>query len=151
MVKIDSGKKSMQVGFLLGIITYVFLVLFTTVIYYLCKKENFISENSMHEVINGFNFMHVNVAGAVLAALVPFFVLHYDKVKYVPLCVVTAAIMYFFLFFISLVVPEVLFGGLDYALETFDAKFYATVTFPLGSIIGTVWSVVFKSIIKINK
>lgn len=150
-MKIDSGKKSMQAGFLLGVITYALLAIFITVIYYLCKKENFISAESMHEVVNGFNFMHINVVGALLAALVPFFVLRYDEAKYVPLCVITAAIIYLFLFFISLVVPEVLFGGLDYPLETFDAKFYAMVTFPLGSIIGTVWSVIFKSVLRIRK
>lgn len=147
-MKMDSWKKSMQTGFLLGFVTYAVWFVFTIAVYYLCGRENYIESDSMREVINGFSFMHINVFGAIAASLVPFFVLRYDEVKYVLLCVITAPVMYLFLFFITLVVPEVLFGGLDYPLETFDAKFYATMTFPLGSIIGTLWSVVFKALLK---
>lgn len=150
-MKIDSWKKAMQGGFLFGLITYALLAVFTTVVYYMCGRENFIAPESMHEAIGGLSFMHVNVVGAIVAALVPFFALSYKSVKYVPLCFFTAAVMYLFVFFISLVVPEVIFGGLDYPLETLDAKFYATMTFPLGTFVGTVWSVIFKAVIKMKQ
>lgn len=150
-MKMDSWKTSMQNGFLFGFISCILLAVFTAAVYFMCGKENYIAHEGMKEAIGGLSFMNINVFGAILAAAVPFFLLRYDSVKYVSLCFVTAAVTYILLFFFLLVVPEVLSPGLNSLFETFDAKFYATITFPLGTVVGTVWSIVFRSIFKLNK
>lgn len=146
MIRINSWKQSVKSGLLNGIITSVLLTIFVCFVHYvLLGQEEFIGKAETLDHIGIFSFKVIQIVGALLSACVPIFLLRYSKFKFLYLYAFLSSALYVLLYIFLLFFGEIISFGFLYPMENFDTIVYACVSFPIGSVIGTIISIIINS------
>ena len=137
-LKIDSNKKAVIAGVLLGTCVFFAYAIFTCLLYYLLGGENFVYKGETRDVVNGISFNIVQIMAVVISAVIPILLIRYKKMEHYELCVFIAIVLYalyFIVYFICLSAMPVEMA-LGFPMNSFDALIFGIFNFPLGAIIG---------------
>lgn len=138
MLKIDSSKKAIVAGVILGFCVFFAYALFTCLLHYLFNGEHFIDKGATKESINGISFSVVQSIAVVISAVIPILLIRYKKVDYYVLSIFIAVALYilFFVIYIVYVGAMPIEKALKFPMNSFDALYYGIFNFPLGAVIG---------------
>ena len=142
-MKVDSIKKSLVAGIVLGSCVFLVYTLFTCFIYYLLNGENFVYKGEIRNVINGISFDAVKIVAVVISTVIPIMLVRYKKITHYIFTILIAVVLYIAYFSAYLValsyVPIEM--AINFPMNSFDAFIYGLVNFPLGAIIGIIINV----------
>ena len=137
-MKIDSNKKAILAGALLGTCVFFAYVIFTCLLYYFMGGENFVYKGETRDIVNGISFNLVKIMSFVISAVIPILLIRYKKICYYELSVFIAVVLYalyFIAYFVCLSSMPIEMA-LKFPMNSFDAIIFGIFNFPLGAIIG---------------
>ncbi len=150
-MEMDSMKKSLKMGFLSGLCTYLLYVMFVVAIGLVTKWNVFWVYDQVEGTYvlqsNGvISWEITNAIGLILASLVPVVLLKYEEFKYALAYIGVSLVVFIWLFGTTLsayfMIGDMTKTVLYCPFSTFDAIYYLIFVFLLGSVIGTVVSFV---------
>jgi len=142
-LKIDSNKKAVISGVLLGTCVFCAYALFTCLLYYLLGGENFVYKGETRDVVNGISFNVVQIMAVVISAVIPILLIRYKKIYYYELSVfigIALYALYFIAYFVCLSSMPIEMA-LRFPMNSFDAIIFGIFNFPFGAIIGIIINV----------
>lgn len=137
-MKVNSNKKAVVAGVILGTCVFFAYALFTCFLYYLLNGENFVYKGETRDIINGISFNVVKNVAVVISAVTPILLIRYKKIAHYGLSIFIAMILYivyFVVYFVCLSSMPIEMA-LKFPMNSFDALIYGIFNFPLGAIIG---------------
>lgn len=150
-MEMDSMKKSLKMGALSGVCTYLLYAIFIVAVGILTKWQNFwtVSEETKAVIFQSHGAISweiSNIVGLIFASLVPVFLMKYEKTKYAFSYIGVSLLVFIWLFGTVLgayfVIGDMTKTALFCPFATIDAFYYLIFVFLLGSAIGTVASFV---------
>lgn len=146
--KITTWKSTVTQGLRLGSISFLLLTIFTCFLHYIILSgESYIGKSEINDIINGISFCTVNVLCGILATVVPIFFLRYTRITFLILILFISSCTYLLLYIVCVCCGEFISFGLLYPMEEFDTIIYALISFPVGSCVGTMVSVITNTVI----
>ncbi len=150
-MEMDSMKKSLKMGALSGGCTYLLYVVFIVGIGLLTRWQNFwvlseVTGAAIFQPHGAISWEITNIAGLILASLVPVFLMKYEQIKYAFSYIGISLLVFIWLYATTLgayfVIGDMTKTAVFCPFATFDALYYLIFVFLLGSAIGTVASFV---------
>lgn len=150
-MEMNNFKKSLKMGVLSGLGTYLLYVLFVVVIGMLTGWKAFWAFDEatgtyLRQVNGVISWEITNVIGLILASLVPVLMMRYEKMKYAFSYIGISLIACIWLYGTTLgayfMIGDMMKTVLHCPFATFDSVYYFIFVFLLGSAIGTVVSFV---------
>ena len=151
-MEMDSNKKSLKMGALSGLCTYVLYIIFVVTVGSLTHWQSFwnldpVTETFQLQTNGTISWEIVTVVGLILASLVPVILMKYEKIKYALIYIGISLLTCVWLYGSTLgayyMIGDMTGTSVHCPFGPIDGFYFFVFVFLLGSAIGTIVSFVF--------
>lgn len=148
-MNVNSYRKSLIVGAVIGAIQIVLLTIFMAVVLYLTDGEGFFFKEGVKQQIGNICLEDIDKIGYIVSAIIPLIFLKYNSVKYLFPLMISSIFSY-------LITCDAMSAILFYIfscniLGRLDLLHFGYWVFPFGALCGTILSVIINTSVNFHK